>query len=101
MLHAEGSVAVVLDGGHDSVLGGAVGNAVFGGAGLGLAQCVAVGAGPGVRDGAHHNLAAGVVGAGCDDVVAFDELEGELAVLEIAPGQDLGRGDLVGDARLV
>ena len=50
---------------------------------------------------AHRDLAVGGVGAGGDDIVALDELEGELAFLERTPGQDLGRGDLVGDAELV
>ena len=55
-------------------------------------------AGRGVLHGAHRDLAVGGVGAGGDDLVALDELEGELAVLEVATGQGLGRGDLIGDA---
>ena len=53
-----------------------------------------------VFDGTHRDLAAGVVGAGGDDlgILALDELEGELAFLEAAPVQDLLRGDLVCDA---
>ena len=100
MLDAERAVAVVRNLSHDGVLGGAVGNAVLGGAGLGLAQRVGVLAGLGVGDGIHHDLAVGIVGAGDDHVVTLDELEAELAGLEaeVAPGQDLGRGDLVGDA---
>ena len=50
---------------------------------------------------AHRDLAVGIVLAGGDDIVALDELEGELAFLERTPGQNLGRGDLVGDAELV
>ena len=53
-----------------------------------------------VGDLAHRDLAVGGVGAGGDDLVALDELEGELAFLERTPGQDLGRGDLVCDAGL-
>ena len=101
VLHAEGAVAVVLDDGHDSVLGGAVGNAVFGGAGLGLAQRVGVLASRGVGDGIHHDLAVGIVGAGGDHAIALDELETELAGLEVAPVQGLGRGDLASDAGLL
>ena len=100
VLDAEGTVAVVRNLSHDGVLGGAVGNTVLGGAGLGLAQRVGVLAGLGVGDGIHHDLAVGIVGAGDDDLVALDELKAELASREarLAPGQDLGRGDLVGDA---
>ena len=100
MLHAECAVAVVRNLSHDGVLGGAVGNAVFDGTGLGLAQCVGVLAGLGVGDGIHHDLAVGIVGTGDDYVVVLDELEAELAGLEaeVAPGQNLGRGNLVGDA---
>ena len=68
------------------------------GATLDLAQRVFVLAGLFVLDGAHRDLAVGGVGALGDDLVALDELEGELAFLERTPGQDLGRGDLVGDA---
>ena len=105
MLGLEGAVAVVGDGGHDSVLGGAVGDAAN--VTLDLAQRVGVLAGLGVLHGAHRDVAGGVVGAGSDDlgvlVLALNELEGELVGLEaeLAPGQDLGRGDLVGDAELV
>ncbi len=100
MLHAQSTVAVVHNRSHDSVLGGAVGNTVLGGTGLGLAQRVGVFAGLGVRDGIHHDLAVGIVGAGGDHVIALDELEAELAghKAKLAPGQDLLRGDLVGDA---
>ena len=87
MLDAEGAVAVVLDDGHNSVLSGAVSNAVFGGAGLGLAQRVGVLASLSVGDGIHHDLAVGIVGAGGDHAIALDELETELAGLEVAPGQ--------------
>ena len=98
MLHAEGAIVVILDGGHNSVLSGAVSNAVFGGAGLGLAQYVGVLASRSVGDGIHHDLAVGIVGTGGDHVIALDELEMELASLEVAPVQDLVRGDLLGDA---
>ena len=54
-----------------------------------------------VGDLAHRDLAVGSVGAGGDDLVALDELEGELAFLEVAAVQDLGRLDLVGDAGLL
>ena len=53
-----------------------------------------------VSDFVHDNRAVSGVLAGGDDLVALDELEGELAFLELTPGQDLVRGDLVGDARL-
>ena len=98
MLGLEGAVAVVRDGGLDGVLGIAVGDALAGGSALGLAQRVGVLAGLGVLHGAHRDVAAGVVGAGGDDLVALDELEGELAGGKLAPGQGLGRDDLVGDA---
>ena len=98
VLHAEGAIAVVLDDGHDGVLSGAVSNAVFGGAGLGLAQRVGVLASLSVGDGIHHDLAVGIVGAGGDHVIALNELKAELASLEVAPVQDLVRGDLLGDA---
>ena len=98
VLHAEGAIVVILDGGHNSVLSGAVSNAVFGGAGLGLAQYVGVLASRSVGDGIHYDLAVGIVGTGGDHVIALDELETEIASLEIAPVQDLVRGDQVGDA---
>ena len=98
MLGLERAVTVVRDGGLDGELGVAVGDALAGGSALGLAQRVGVLAGLGVLHGAHRDVAAGVVGAGGDDLVALDELEGELAGLEVAPGQGLGRLDLVGDA---
>ena len=99
---AERTVTVVGDGGHDGIGLAVVGDAVAGGSALGLAQRVGVFAGLCVLDGAHRDLAVGIVGAGGDDLgalaLALDELEGELAFLEIAPGQDLGRLDPVGDA---
>ena len=98
VLHAEGAIVVILDGGHNSVLSGAVSNAVFGGAGLGLAQYVGVLASRSVGDGIHYDLAVGIVGTGGDHVIALDELETEIASLEVAPVQDLVRGDQVGDA---
>ena len=93
---AEGTVAVVGDGRLDGVLGGAVGDAA--GAALDLAQRVGVLSRLGVLHSVHRDLAIGGVGAGGDHVVALDELEVELAFLEVAPGQNLIRGDLVGDA---
>ena len=100
MGHAERAVAVVGDGGLDGVFGGAVGDALAGGSAVDLAQRVGVLAGLGVLHGAHRDVALGVVLAGGDDLVALDELEGELAVHEIAASQNLVRGNLVGDARL-
>ena len=96
----EGAVAVVRDGGLDGVLGVTVGDALAGGSDLELAQRVGVLTRLGVLHGAHRDLAFGIVGTGSDDLIALDELEGELAFLELTPGQDLVRGDLVGDARL-
>ena len=99
MLYTERAVAVVGDGGLDGVGLAVVGDAVAGVA-RDLAQRVGVLAGSGVLDGAHRDFAVGGVGAGGDDLVALDELEGELALSHVAAGQELGRGDLVGDARL-
>ena len=97
MRSAERAVTVVGDGRLDGVGLAVVGDAVAGVA-RDLAQRVGVLAGSGVLDGAHRDLAASVVGAGGDYVIALDELEVELAGLEVAAGQGLGRGDLVGDA---
>ena len=97
---AEGTVTVVGNGGLDGVLGVAVRDALAGGSAVDLAQRVSVLAGLVVCDLAHRDRAVGSVSAGSDDLVALDELEGELAFLELTPGQDLVRGDLVGDARL-
>ena len=99
MLYTERAVAVVLDDSLDGVGLAVVGDAVAGVA-RDLAQRVGVLAGSGVLDGAHRDRAVGGVGAGGDDLVALDELEGELALSHVAAGQELGRGDLVGDARL-
>ena len=100
MRGAERAVAVVRDGGLDGELGIAVGDTA--GVALDLAQRIDVRSGLGVLDGAHRDLAIGGVLAGGDDVgvLALDELEGELALSHVAAGQNLGRGDLVGDARL-
>ena len=104
MRGAERTVAVVRDGGLDGVLGIAVGDALADGSALDLAQRVGVRSGLGVLHGAHRDLAIGGVSAGGDNLgvlaLALDELEGELAGSKLAPGQDLGRGNLVGDARL-
>ena len=104
MLGLEGTVAVVGDGGLNGVLGVAVSDALAGGSAVDLAQCVGVLAGLVVLHGVHRDLAFGIVGAGGDDLgvlaLALDELESKLASLEAAAVQDLGRGDLVGDARL-
>ena len=105
MRGAERTVAVVRDGGLDGVLGVTVGDALAGGSALDLAQRIGVRSGLGVLDGAHRDLAIGGVLAGGDDLgvlaLALDELEGELAGSKLASGQDLIRGDLVGDAELV
>ena len=58
-------------------------------------------AGLGVGDLVHRDLAVGRIGAPGDDIVTLDELKGELSGLEVAAGQGLGRGDLVGDAGLI
>ena len=104
MLGAERAVAVIGDGRLDGELGVTVGNALAGGSALDLAQRVSVRSGLVVLHGVHRDLAFGIVGAGGDDLgvlaLALDELKGELAVLEVAPGQGLGRGDPVGDAEL-
>ena len=104
MLGLEGAVTVVRDGGLDGVLGIAVGNALADGSALGLAQRVGVLPGLGVLDGVHRDLAVGGVLTGGNNrgvlALALDELKAKLAVLEVAPGQALGRGDFVGDARL-
>ena len=96
MPYAERAVAVVGDGRLDGVLGVAVGDTA--GVALDLAQRVGVLARLVVLDGVHRDLAVGVVGAGGDDLVALDELKGELVGSKLAPGQDLFRGDLVGNA---
>ena len=98
MRSAERTVTVVGDGGHDGIGLAVVGDAVAGGSAVDLAQRIGVLASSGVLDASHRNLAASVVGADSDDIVTLDELEGELAGLEVAPVQGLGRGDLVGDA---
>ena len=98
MLGLEGAVAVVGDGGHDGIGLAVVGDAVADGSAVDLAQRVGVLAGRSVLDGTHRDIALGVIGAGGDNIVALDELEVELAVLEVAASQDLGRGDLIGDA---
>ena len=104
VLGLECAVAIVRDGGLDGVLGVTVGDALAGGSALDLAQRIGVRFGLGVLDGAHRDLAIGGVLAGGNDLdvlaLALDELEGELALSHVAAGQDLGRGDLVGDARL-
>ena len=102
MLGLECAVAVIGDGRLDGELGVTVGDTA--GVALDLVQRVGVRSGLGVLDGAHRDLAIGGVLAGGDDLgvlaLALDELEGELALSHVAPGQNLGRGDLVGDARL-
>ena len=104
MLRLERAVALVGDGGLDGELGVAVGDTLAGGSTVDLAQRVDVRAGLVVGDLAHRDVAVGVVGTGGDDLgalaLALDELEAKLAVLEVASGQNLGRGDLVGDTRL-
>ena len=100
MLSLERAIALVGNGGLDGVLGVAVRDALAGGSAVDLAQRVGVLAGLGVGDLVHGDRSVVGVGALGDDLVALDQLKGELAVLEIAAGQDLGRGDLFGDARL-
>ena len=104
MLRLERAVALVGNGGLDGVGLAVVSDAVVG-VTRDLAQRVGVLAGLVVLHGAHRDLAVGGVGALGDDLgifaLALDELEGELAVLEGAAGQGLGRGDLIGDAELV
>ena len=100
MLGLEGAVAVVRDGGLDGVLGVAVGDALAGGSALGLAQRVGVLTKLVVGDLVHGDRAVGSVGALGDNLVALDQLKRELAGSKLTPGQDLVRGDLVGDARL-
>ena len=99
MLCLELALAVVGDGRLDGVGLAVVGDAVAGVA-RDLAQRVGVLAGLVIGNLAHRDLAVGGVGALGDDLVALDELEGELAFLERTPGQGLGRLDLVGDTRL-
>ena len=100
MLRLERAVALVGDGGLDGELGIAVGDTA--GVALDLAQRIGVRSGLGVLDGVHRDLAIGGVLAGGNDlgVLALDELEGELALSHVAAGQDLSRGNLVGDTRL-
>ena len=100
MLDRELTIAVISNGSHDGVGRAVVGNAVAFGA-LGFAQDIGVLAGGGVGNLAHRNLAIGVVSAGGDDLAVLDELEGELVGLEVASVQNLGRGDLVGDAGVI
>ena len=100
MLSLERAIALVGNGGLDGVLGVAVRDALADGSAVDLAQRVGVLAGLGVLHGAHRDVALGVVDAGGNDLVALDELEGELAFLEVAADQNLVRGNLVGDARL-
>ena len=100
MLNRELAIAIIGDGGHDGVGRGAVGDTVVG-VDLDLAQRVGVLAGLGVGDLVHRDLAVGRIGTPGDDIVTLDELKGELSGLEVAAGQDLLRGDLVGNAGLV
>ena len=96
MMDIERAIAIVRNRGHDGVGRGAVGDAT--GVALDLAQRVGVLAGLGEGDLVHRDLAVGRIGAPGDDIVTLDELETELASLEVAPVQDLFRDDLVGDA---
>ena len=100
MLGLEDAVAVVRDGGLDGVLGVTVGDALAGGSTVDLAQRVGVLVGLVVGNLVHGNRAVSSVGTLGDDLVALDQLKGELTFLELTPGQDLVRGDLVGNARL-
>ena len=79
MLGLERAVALIGDGGHDGVSLAVVGDALAGGSAVDFAQCVGMRSGLVILDGAHRDVTAGVVGAGGDDLVALDKLEGELA----------------------
>ena len=100
MCDTERTVAIVRDGDLDGVLGATVGDALAGGSAVDLAQRVSVLAGFVVSDFVHDNRAVGSVSALGDDLVALDQLKGELAGSKLTPGQNLVRGNLVGDARL-
>ena len=97
----ECTIAIVRNRGHDGVGRAVVGDAIALGSAVDLAQRVGVLAGLGVPDGTHRNHAVVTVLASGDDLVALDELELELVGLEVAAGQGLVRGDLMGDARVL
>ena len=100
MLSLERAIALVGNGGLDSVLGVAVRDALADGSAVDLAQRVGVLAGLVVGNLVHGNRAVSSVGTLGDDLVALDQLKGELAGSKLTPGQNLVRGNLVGDARL-
>ena len=101
MMDIERAVAIVRNRGHDGVGRAVVGDAIALGSAVDLAQRVGVLAGLGVGDLVHRDLAVGRIGAPGDDIVTLDELKEELSGLEVAAGQDLLRGDLVGNARFL
>ena len=101
MMDIECAIAIVRNRGHDGVGRAVVGDAIALGSAVDLAQRVGVLAGLGVPDGTHRNHAVVTVLASGDDLVALDELELELVGLEVAAGQGLVRGDLMGDARVL
>ena len=100
MGHLKRAVAVVDDARLDGVVRLIVRNPVAQPRLVGelLAQRVGVIARLIVSDFAHDDLAVGRIGASGDDIVTLDKLEGEFAVLEVAPVQGFGRDDLIGDA---
>ena len=100
MGHLKRAVAVVNDACLDGIARLIVRNPVAQARLVGelLAQRVSVGAGLGVFHGAHGHLAVGIVGASSNDLVTLDKLELELAGLEVPASQNLGRGNLAGDA---
>ena len=96
------ALAVIADGRHDGVGRIVIGDAA--GVALDLAQHVGVLADLGVLDGAERHLAVGAVCNSLDRlnflVRDLEQLKTELAFRQVAPGQGLGRGNLVGNAGL-
>ena len=96
------ALAVIADGRHDGVDRVVVGDTA--GIALDLAQLVGVLADLSVLDGLELHLTAGVVCNGLDKlrILALElaELKAELAGRQVAPGQGLGHGNLVGDTGL-
>lgn len=96
------ALAIVGDGRHDGIDGFVVGDAA--GIALDLAQRIDVLTDLGVLDGAERNVAVGIILNGFDNrrvlALTLNELKGELIVLELMAGQDLGNCNLIGDARL-
>ena len=96
------ALAVIGDGRHDGVDRVIVVNTA--GVALNLMQLVGVLADLGVLDGTERHLAVGGVRNGLDKlrVLALNlaQLKTELAFRQVAPGQGLGHGNLVGNAGL-